>query len=212
MYVCVSLVLKVPAHAHGSALPHPTGPAGGAGLQAAAHLQPRCLSRHVLTDAARNHGESRDLETGSDVATLPQTPELCLLLFQVLMINARRIYRRTVTSCGYLGSQQRATFRLMDRRMLLYPLVFFFCWGPGGGSVWWAGGVCECVVCVYVFLTESVCLPPSGGVGIAPGGGAFIGSGCHWRRPLRLTGWFEPGLSVHFIEVAHTTQIHCKVF
>ncbi|XP_075901915.1 transmembrane protein 116-like [Nelusetta ayraudi] len=55
---------------------------------------------------------------------------LTLLGIIVLMVSARRIYRRTVTSCGYLGSQQRATFRLMDRRMLLYPLVFFCCWGP----------------------------------------------------------------------------------
>lgn len=69
----------------------------------------------------------------NDVGT-PAKPRLLLLHPQVLMVSARQIYRRTVTSCGYLGSQQRVTFRLMDRRMLLYPLVFFCCWGPGGGS------------------------------------------------------------------------------
>lgn len=47
------------------------------------------------------------------------------------MVKARAIYRRVVASGGYLGNQQQASFREMDRRMLLYPLVFFFCWGPG---------------------------------------------------------------------------------
>lgn len=77
------------------------------------------------------------------------------------MVNARRIYRRTVTSCGYLGSQQRVTFRLMDRRMLLYPLVFFCCWGPGRGSRWCArqaGGACVCL-CVCSSLCLSVSHP-----------------------------------------------------
>lgn len=52
-------------------------------------------------------------------------------LHQVLMVKARGIYRRVVASGGYLGNRQQASFREMDRRMLLYPLVFFFCWGPG---------------------------------------------------------------------------------
>lgn len=47
------------------------------------------------------------------------------------MVKARRIYRRAVTSHGYLGNEQRTAFRVMDRRMLLYPLVFILCWGPG---------------------------------------------------------------------------------
>jgi len=50
---------------------------------------------------------------------------------QVLVVKARRIYRRVVTSYGYLGNEQRALFRVMDRRMLLYPLIFVLCWGPG---------------------------------------------------------------------------------
>ncbi|XP_034029595.1 transmembrane protein 116 [Thalassophryne amazonica] len=48
----------------------------------------------------------------------------------LLMGKARHIYRRVVTSNGYLGDQQRASFRVVDRRMLLYPSVFVFCWGP----------------------------------------------------------------------------------
>ncbi|GLD56675.1 transmembrane protein 116-like protein [Lates japonicus] len=52
---------------------------------------------------------------------------------QVFVVKARRIYRRVVTSNGYLGNQQRTSFRVMDRRMLLYPLVFILCWGPAVG-------------------------------------------------------------------------------
>ncbi|XP_070767844.1 transmembrane protein 116 [Enoplosus armatus] len=56
-----------------------------------------------------------------------------LLSIIVLVARARRIYRRVVTSHGYLGNQQRASFRVMDRRMLLYPLIFVLCWGPAVG-------------------------------------------------------------------------------
>ncbi|XP_073341828.1 transmembrane protein 116 [Pagrus major] len=55
---------------------------------------------------------------------------LTLLSIIVLMVKARRIYRRVVTSYGYLGNEQRTSFRVMDRRMLLYPLIFVLCWGP----------------------------------------------------------------------------------
>uniref|UniRef100_UPI0037E8CFBF transmembrane protein 116 isoform X2 n=1 Tax=Semicossyphus pulcher TaxID=241346 RepID=UPI0037E8CFBF len=55
---------------------------------------------------------------------------ITLLSIIVLMVKARRIHRRVVTSNGYLGTQQRAFFRVMDGRMLLYPLIFLLCWGP----------------------------------------------------------------------------------
>ncbi|PWA20712.1 hypothetical protein CCH79_00019790 [Gambusia affinis] len=55
---------------------------------------------------------------------------LTLLGITVLVVKARCVYRRAVTSSGYLGNEQRALFRVMDLRMLLYPLVFVFCWGP----------------------------------------------------------------------------------
>ncbi|XP_037639883.1 transmembrane protein 116 [Sebastes umbrosus] len=58
---------------------------------------------------------------------------LTLLSIIVLVVKACRIYRRVVTSNGYLGNQQRASFRVMDRRMLLYPLIFVLCWGPAVG-------------------------------------------------------------------------------
>ncbi|XP_029360461.1 transmembrane protein 116 isoform X2 [Echeneis naucrates] len=56
-----------------------------------------------------------------------------LVSITVFVGKARHIYRRVVTSSGYLGNQQRASFRVMDRRMLLYPLVFVLCWGPAVG-------------------------------------------------------------------------------
>uniref|UniRef100_A0A667Y180 Transmembrane protein 116 n=1 Tax=Myripristis murdjan TaxID=586833 RepID=A0A667Y180_9TELE len=58
------------------------------------------------------------------------TTFLITLMGIVLMGKARRIYRRVVTSAGYLGDRQWASFRVVDRRMLLYPSVFIFCWGP----------------------------------------------------------------------------------
>ncbi|KAG7274220.1 hypothetical protein CRUP_007657 [Coryphaenoides rupestris] len=48
----------------------------------------------------------------------------------VLMGKARRVHRRVVTSGGFLGDRQWATLRVVDRRMLLYPSVFIFCWAP----------------------------------------------------------------------------------
>ncbi|XP_038160480.1 transmembrane protein 116 [Cyprinodon tularosa] len=53
-----------------------------------------------------------------------------LLGITILVVKARCIQRRAVTANGYLGNEQRALFRVMDLRMLLYPLVFVFCWGP----------------------------------------------------------------------------------
>ncbi|XP_036383576.1 transmembrane protein 116 [Megalops cyprinoides] len=48
----------------------------------------------------------------------------------VLMGKARSLYKRCVTSSGFLGGRQWATLRVLERRMLLYPSAFFFCWGP----------------------------------------------------------------------------------
>ncbi|AWO96206.1 putative transmembrane protein 116-like [Scophthalmus maximus] len=55
---------------------------------------------------------------------------LTLVGITVFVVKARRIYRRVVTSHGYLGNEQQTSLRVMDRRMLLYPLVFVLCWGP----------------------------------------------------------------------------------
>ncbi|XP_071390643.1 transmembrane protein 116 [Centroberyx affinis] len=65
---------------------------------------------------------------------------LTLIGIVMLMVKARHIYRRVVTSSGYLGDRQWSSFRVMDRRMLLYPSVFIFCWGPAVylAAVWLA--------------------------------------------------------------------------
>lgn len=47
-----------------------------------------------------------------------------------LVGKSRHVYRRCVTSHGYLGDRQWASLRTVDRRMVLYPSVFLFCWGP----------------------------------------------------------------------------------
>lgn len=95
------------------------------------------------------------------------------------MVKARRIYRRAVTSHGYLGNEQRTAFRVMDRRMLLYPLVFILCWGPGlclrPGSilhVWKqlrsvSGSDWFCVVSSAVGLAFLLEVKPSAGQGWA---------------------------------------------
>ncbi|KAI5613297.1 transmembrane protein 116, partial [Silurus asotus] len=48
----------------------------------------------------------------------------------VLMVKARSVYKRCVTSHGFFADRQRTTLRLLEKRMVLYPSAFFFCWGP----------------------------------------------------------------------------------
>ncbi|XP_061838646.1 transmembrane protein 116-like isoform X2 [Nerophis lumbriciformis] len=55
---------------------------------------------------------------------------LTLVGMMMIMGKARHVYRRVVMSYGYLGNQQRASFRSLDFRMLAFPLVFALCWGP----------------------------------------------------------------------------------
>ncbi|KAJ8380306.1 hypothetical protein SKAU_G00010840 [Synaphobranchus kaupii] len=55
---------------------------------------------------------------------------LTFLGIVVLMGKARALYKRCVTSSGFLGGRQWAVLRVLERRMLLYPSAFFFCWGP----------------------------------------------------------------------------------
>lgn len=86
------------------------------------------VTRHKWTLCDVTGYENMLVHLYSDLLLLAR---LSPLLHQVLVVKARRIYWRVVTSSGYLGSQQRASFRVMDRRMLLYPLIFFLCWGPG---------------------------------------------------------------------------------
>ncbi|XP_061117349.1 transmembrane protein 116 [Conger conger] len=55
---------------------------------------------------------------------------LTFLGIVVLMGRARGLYKRCATSSGVLGGRQWAVLRVLERRMVLYPSAFFFCWGP----------------------------------------------------------------------------------
>ncbi|KAI9532403.1 hypothetical protein NQZ68_031926 [Dissostichus eleginoides] len=100
----------------------------------------RCLLMHTgalfLTSEQQPIRACRLLHTYRSVLFLASFL-LTLLSIIVLVRKSRRLYRRVVTSAGYLGNQQRACVHLMERRMLLFPLVFLLCWGPA-----------VCLVCV----------------------------------------------------------------
>ncbi|XP_035529098.1 transmembrane protein 116 [Morone saxatilis] len=94
----------------------------------------RCLLMHTgalyLTSEQHQPVSACSLLHTYSIAIFLATFFLTLGSIIVLVVKACRIYRRVVTSNGYLGNQQRASFRVMDRRMLLYPLIFVLCWGP----------------------------------------------------------------------------------
>nr|XP_061789064.1 transmembrane protein 116-like [Nerophis lumbriciformis] len=48
----------------------------------------------------------------------------------VLVGKCRQLYRRVVTSHGYLGNRQRVSLRALDLRLLAYSLILVVCWGP----------------------------------------------------------------------------------
>uniref|UniRef100_A0A3B3D5R2 Si:ch211-157p22.10 n=1 Tax=Oryzias melastigma TaxID=30732 RepID=A0A3B3D5R2_ORYME len=51
------------------------------------------------------------------------------LLLQVLVAKARHFHVRAMASNGIVGPEQRAALRVLDQRVVLYPLVFVLCWG-----------------------------------------------------------------------------------
>ncbi|XP_053183675.1 transmembrane protein 116 [Scomber japonicus] len=97
----------------------------------------RCLLMHtgalyLTSEHQPPIGACRLLYTYS-ISVFLSTFFLTLIGILVLMGKARHIYRRVVTSNGYLGNEQRASFRVLERRMLLYPMIFVLCWGPAVG-------------------------------------------------------------------------------
>ncbi|KAH0625640.1 hypothetical protein JD844_015230 [Phrynosoma platyrhinos] len=52
------------------------------------------------------------------------------LVILVLLIRARALYKRFVNSTGYVGDQQWAMIKMVEQGVVLYPVVFFCCWGP----------------------------------------------------------------------------------
>uniref|UniRef100_A0A8D2KW67 Transmembrane protein 116 n=1 Tax=Varanus komodoensis TaxID=61221 RepID=A0A8D2KW67_VARKO len=53
------------------------------------------------------------------------------LTILVLLIRARALYKRFVSATGYVGDRQWAMIRMVEQGVVLYPTVFFCCWGPG---------------------------------------------------------------------------------
>uniref|UniRef100_A0A8C7WUX1 Uncharacterized protein n=1 Tax=Oryzias sinensis TaxID=183150 RepID=A0A8C7WUX1_9TELE len=45
--------------------------------------------------------------------------------------RTRHFHIRAVASNGIVGPEQRAALRVLNQRVVLYPLVFVLCWGPG---------------------------------------------------------------------------------
>ncbi|NXG26121.1 TM116 protein, partial [Grallaria varia] len=48
----------------------------------------------------------------------------------VILSQARGLYKRFVTSTGFLGDQQWAMIKVVEQRVVFYPVVFFCCWAP----------------------------------------------------------------------------------
>ncbi|XP_054638773.1 transmembrane protein 116 isoform X2 [Dunckerocampus dactyliophorus] len=88
-----------------------------------------------------------------------------LVSMMVLMGKARRVYRRVVMSHGYLGSQQQASFRSLDFRILAYPLVFALCWGPVACLVLMRVLMSSedmCVAAVILYIAQAFTSPSQG--------------------------------------------------
>ncbi|NXX94691.1 TM116 protein, partial [Centropus bengalensis] len=48
----------------------------------------------------------------------------------VILSQARGLYKRFVTSTGFLGDQQWAMIKMVEQRVVFYPVAFFCCWAP----------------------------------------------------------------------------------
>uniref|UniRef100_A0A8C0AZ60 Transmembrane protein 116 n=1 Tax=Buteo japonicus TaxID=224669 RepID=A0A8C0AZ60_9AVES len=49
----------------------------------------------------------------------------------VILSQARGLYKRFVNSTGFLGDQQWAMIKMVEQRVVFYPIAFFCCWAPG---------------------------------------------------------------------------------
>ncbi|KFP09212.1 Transmembrane protein 116, partial [Egretta garzetta] len=48
----------------------------------------------------------------------------------VILSQARGLYKRFVNSTGFLGDQQWAMIKMVEQRVIFYPIAFFCCWAP----------------------------------------------------------------------------------
>uniref|UniRef100_K7F6H6 Transmembrane protein 116 n=1 Tax=Pelodiscus sinensis TaxID=13735 RepID=K7F6H6_PELSI len=55
---------------------------------------------------------------------------ISFIAIMVLLIKARALYKRFINSTGFLGDQQWAMIKIVEQRVVFYPIAFFCCWGP----------------------------------------------------------------------------------
>ncbi|EMP37132.1 hypothetical protein UY3_05663 [Chelonia mydas] len=55
---------------------------------------------------------------------------ISFIAIMVLLIQARAMYKRFINSTGFLGDQQWAMIKIVEQRVVFYPIAFFCCWGP----------------------------------------------------------------------------------
>ncbi|XP_038228628.1 transmembrane protein 116 isoform X3 [Dermochelys coriacea] len=55
---------------------------------------------------------------------------ISFIAIMVLLIQARALYKRFINSTGFLGDQQWAMIKIVEQRVVFYPIAFFCCWGP----------------------------------------------------------------------------------
>ncbi|KFW96265.1 Transmembrane protein 116, partial [Phalacrocorax carbo] len=55
---------------------------------------------------------------------------ICFIAILVILSQARGLYKRFVNSTGFLGDQQWAMIKMVEQRVVFYPIAFFCCWAP----------------------------------------------------------------------------------
>ncbi|XP_023820410.1 transmembrane protein 116 isoform X2 [Oryzias latipes] len=94
----------------------------------------KCLLMH--TDALYRTAHGHQLSAScSGLHTYRMVVFLLTFLFTLviitgLVIRARHFHIRAVASNGIVGAEQRVALRVLNQRVVLYPLVFVLCWGP----------------------------------------------------------------------------------
>ncbi|NXU66630.1 TM116 protein, partial [Horornis vulcanius] len=55
---------------------------------------------------------------------------ISFVAIMVILSQARGLYKRFVNSTGFLGDQQWAMIKMVEQRVVFYPVAFFCCWAP----------------------------------------------------------------------------------
>uniref|UniRef100_A0A8C0HCQ9 Transmembrane protein 116 n=1 Tax=Chelonoidis abingdonii TaxID=106734 RepID=A0A8C0HCQ9_CHEAB len=96
----------------------------------------RCLLMHtettMLTGQLQTHGGSVcSVIYFYGVGVFLVSFLISFIAIMVLLIQARALYKRFINSTGFLGDQQWAMIKIVEQRVVYYPIAFFCCWGPG---------------------------------------------------------------------------------